>query len=618
MLKIGGKRGQLAVFVIIAIVIVAAIALYFIFRGNVATSNIPSDLLPVYNYYQSCIREQATKAIDLAGVQGGHIYINNYNPASDYAPFSSQLNFLGFPIPYWYYITGNGLAKEQIPSKTDIETDISKYVTDGLGSCNFAQFYAQGYSISFSAPQVKTTINDGDVFVDVAANIKVSKGNSSALQADRTVDITSKLGKFYNLALQIYNKEKNDAFLENYSVDVLRLYAPVDGVAIGCSPQVWKTPDVISQLKDGLSANIAALKFQGGNYNLLNSTDKYFIINQKVDENINLLYSTSWPTKIDISGNGVDNQLMVADIVGDQPGLGVIGFCYAPYHFVYDVDFPVLVQIYNDQEMFQFPVAVVIDKNLPRQGDYTDVNTENQSVDLCAFKTQNIQVSTYDAQLNPVDAEISYGCFDQKCDLGRTQNGTFIGSAPACLNGYLYADAGNYTEANQLFSSNNQSSANLILDKQYDEQVNLTVGGQPLDGQAIVIFSGVTTSASVSLPGTSEVKLSEGLYNISVYVYGNSSLVLPASTNTQCTQVPQSGLFGFFGGTKEQCYDITIPATNVSSALIGGGQADAYLLESDLQKGEINLNVDKFKVPTSLNELQYNYESFDQSGVTVL
>lgn len=268
MFKTGGKRGQLSIFVIVAIVIVAAVVVYFIARGSIGVQSIPSDLLPVYNYYQSCIQDQAQQAIDLAGTQGGHIYVTDYNPASNYAPFSSQLNFLGFPIPYWYYITGNGLAKQQVPSKSDIEKDISKYVADGLNNCNFEQFYAQGYSISFAKPEITTTINDGDVLVDVIARVNVSKGNSSAIQTERKVDVTSKLGKFYNLALQIYNKEESQAFLENYSVDVLRLYAPVDGVEIGCAPKVWQTQQVIEQIKQGLQANIAALKFQGGNYNL--------------------------------------------------------------------------------------------------------------------------------------------------------------------------------------------------------------------------------------------------------------------------------------------------------------------------------------------------------------
>ena len=77
------------------------------------------------------------------------------------------------------------------------------------------------------------------------------------------------------------------------------------------------------------------------------------------------------------------------------------------------------------------------------------------------------------------------------------------------------------------------------------------------------------------------------------------------------------GIAGFFGGTKEQCFDINIPETRIEYALIGGGTTEEYLLESNLEKGKIKLNVPEFKVPSSLEELQYNYGSFEQSGVDV-
>jgi rod shape-determining protein MreC len=32
---------------------------------------------------------------------------NFYEASSEYMPFSSQLDFLGNPVPYWYYISGN-------------------------------------------------------------------------------------------------------------------------------------------------------------------------------------------------------------------------------------------------------------------------------------------------------------------------------------------------------------------------------------------------------------------------------------------------------------------------------------------------------------------------------
>ena len=610
------KRGQVAIFVIVAIVIVAGIITLYAFREQIFVKQIPAELQPVFDYYALCIKDEAEAAISLAGSQGGHVDPGVYIPGSEYAPFSSQLNFLGFPVPYWFYISGNGLVKENVPTKNQIESEISAYVEERLNAeCNFDEFYAKGFSIELGEPNVKTTIQDSKVVVDMDYNLVVSKGESSARKTSESVEVASNFGKMYNTAISIYNKEKNDAFLDNYSADVLMLYAPVDGVEISCSGKIWKTREVVDELKDGLEANVAAIKFEGDYYSPQNKEDSYFIVDLPVEQQVNLIYSKQWPTKVEVFG--ADNELMIAEPVGTQQGMGIMGFCYSPYHFVYDVSFPVMVQIFDGTEVFQFPVVVVIDKNMPRNAVFSQLSVEEEEVDICQFNTNDISVNVYDNELNKIDANLSYKCFSQQCNLGSTQEGTFTGTAPACYNGYLRVRAGGYAEKTQLFSSNEESSIDVILDREYDVNVELEIGGGALDGTAIVMFEGDQKSVSTSLPDVENIRLSEGLYNVTIFAYGNSSIVIPSSTKTQCTETSKGGFLGFFGATEKKCYDISIPETKIDYALIGGGRSEIYILPSDLQKGKLNLEVDSLPKPNSIEELQNNYEAFDGMGVAL-
>src|SRR3989344_4562866 len=163
MFKRVGKRGQLTVIVIATLVIVASILVYFFVKSNSSIESIPAEFIPIYNYYDSCIEKQALEAIDIAGTQGGKIYIDNYDPASDYAPFSSQLNFLGFPVPYWYYVSGNGVIKEQVPTKNSIQEEIERYLNENIEKCNFDQFYQQGYDIEFGEAVAEVKIEDNKI-----------------------------------------------------------------------------------------------------------------------------------------------------------------------------------------------------------------------------------------------------------------------------------------------------------------------------------------------------------------------------------------------------------------------------------------------------------------------
>ncbi len=610
------KRGQLPLYIIIALVILAIVIAIFIFSGYNPLAT-PSTLTPVFTAYSSCIETQTRLGIDLAESQGGRITVGPYNPGSNYAPFSSQLNFLGLTIPYWYYIAGNGLTREQLPVKSTLEHELADYIASGVQQCDFSILSGQGFNATFGKPKVTVQIQDLNVVVDVAAAVVGTHADQTERKDNHHVEVASKLGRFLTVALGIYAKEKSEAFLENYSVDVLKLYAPVDGVDLSCSPKVWKTNDVVSDLKSALSANIAAIKFQGDYYSLSNPVDKYFVVKYPIDSGMNaqMQYLADWPSKFEIAGG--DGALLITKPIGTQPGLGVMGFCYAPYHFVYDMSFPVMIQLFDDQELFQFPVAVVISKNMPREGIPSTMVEDTTSDDVCSVATQPISVHVYDTNLKPLQADVSYTCFEQECALGSTTGGVLEGQAPACLNGYINAKADGFATKKQLFSSNKEQSVDIILDKLYTVNLSVVALGKPVLGNSIISFTNGETSFSSFLPDSPSMTLPEGQYNITVYVYGNSSVVVPASTKTQCSQVPSGGIFGMLGSTQEQCYDITIPATTIDHALIGGGNGFAYLLPAQLSTGNLTLDVPLFAPPTSLDQLQNNFASFDSSTVDV-
>lgn len=611
------KKGQVGLYVIIALVIVGLIVGVALFRDRFTASSVPAQLVPVYTYYSDCIQEEAKLALDFAGTHGGRIFAGDYIPGSDYAPFSSQMDFLGSQVPYWYYLSGSGVVKENVPTKSDMERELGDYISQNLEACNFDSFYAQGFSIVSDKPSVNVQVLDNNVLVSVNQRVSVSKGEDSAVKESFDVNLVSGFGKLFNYALQIYSLEKSNAFLENYSVDVLRMYSPVDGVEINCAPKVWKTREVVDGLKKALEANINAIKLKGSYYSIKDKKDNYFVVNSiALDKEVsaNLLYSGSWPTKVEINGEGVSGEVMVASPIGNQQGLGILGFCYAPYHFLYDVSFPVMITLYNGQDTFQFPVVVVINRNMPREAGFYDIGNETQEEDICKDASSSAEVRVLDVNLNPIKSKVSadFVCVNQECPIGESSSGIVRGNVPPCVNGYVKVRAEGYAEKKQLFSSNKEGSADIILDKEKEMNVEVVVGGKPLDGNAIVSFVG-ERNYFITLPEMKKMSLSEGLYNISVFVYGNSSVVIPAGTKRQCYQVQSPGFLGF-GSTREECTDINIPETKIESALIGGGKAEMYVLSSDLDKSTLVLNVDSLGKPSSIEQLQDNYIIFDSKG----
>ena len=613
------RKGQISIYIIIAIVLVILIVFIFVVQRSVGDEQIPQELKPVFDYYTECIESELALAVNLAGAGGGRIFIEDYVPGSEYAPFSSHLNFLGSPIEYWYSLEGNGVVKENVPSLSEIEEEIAQFVADGVARCDFEYYYRQGFSIELGDPIVDVEILERKVEVSIDSALTVSRGDVVATRNSHPAEINSKLGKFYNTAIGIYNAEMEEAFLENYAVDVLYNYAPVTGVEIQCGPQIWLTSDVINSLKTGLQENIQTIRLRGGYYDLIDEKREYFVYDFGVDESVNLLYLNDWPSRIEIYGDGVDDNIMVAEPIGNEEGLGIMGFCYVPYQFIYDVSFPVMVQLYDSEELFQFPVIVIIDKNMPRKAMSGEAYVDDDEFELCEYMTQDLEIRLYDQNLNGIDGNVSFECFNQKCRLGESRNGVLRAPAPACVNGYLYVRASGFAEKKSLISSNRESFVEVILEREHTLDVKLQVGGQEIDDEiAIVSFTrddGKVTT--IAMPEQNEITLSEGSYEARVYVYGNSSIRIPASTKTECVEVPRSGLLGLLGQTREECFDITLPATTIESSLVGGGVLNTYLLDNELRKGVLRIRTDRLPRPTSLDQLSQNFEIFETKTVWI-
>ena len=599
------KKGQVTIFIIIAVLIVAGIALFFLLKDRITLGTIPADFKSIEDYFLDCIQENMQYGVAVLGQQGGYINVPQFEPGSEYAPFSNMLDFQGFPVPYWYYVSGNNLIKEQVPSRTEMQNQLADFVRGQAGRCDFSSFESQGFNISLDIKSTSVKINNLDVQTNVNANLVISKGNEKATVSQHNVKVDSKLGKFYSKALEIYNKEKKEMFLENYAVDVLRLYAPVDGVELSCAPKVWMKQNVDKDIKEALEANMQAIKLKGSYYV---DSDKYFVQDIQTDEAVNFLYSRDWPTRIETwdSNNGV----MMAEPVGLQAGLGILGFCYVSYHFVYDVFYPVLIQIYDNKEMFQFPVAVVINKNKPREALPTTFIGEFEP-ELCKYKVQDVTVYTYNTNLEAIEADISFNCLRQTCNIGKTKiegNEAILQEKfPQCVNGYVIAKANEYAYKKYLISTNQEVTANIILDKLYNLSIDFKVNSQATSDNAVISFVSADNSQTIVWPEQKIIKLSEGLYNVSVYVYRNSSITLPAMKKEQCVEVPKEGLAGILGATEEKCFNVDLPSQQISNVISGGGKASEYVIESQLEKGKIEINVEGFDLPRSLEQLQDSY-----------
>lgn len=606
-----GKKGQVTIFIIIAVLIFASILAYFTLGRSFSIDIVPVQMEPVYAAFLGCLEQDTETGISILESQGGYIELPDFVPGSKYMPFSSQLNFLGNPIPYWYYVSGNNLEREQVPSKSDMETQLEGFIEERFRDCEFQTYRDSGFEISLGEPKADVSIKDGKIEVSLDVDLSISRNDESVFVKKHKVSVDSNLKGLYDSARKIYSQEQDDLFLEEYAIDNLRLYAPVDGVEISCSPLIWNANEVFDDLQDAIEVNTLAL-----------GTDReedYFNIDLPVKsgQEVSFLNSRFWPNSLEVSPS--DDLILTASPVGNQPGLGLLGFCYVPYHFVYNIKYPVLIQIKdkNTEEIFQFPMAVVIQGNQPREA-LAGQAVENVDPELCKYKNTDINIRLRDLKGGIVDGEISYECFGQKCNIGETENGVLDEAFPQCVNGYVLARADGFRDARYLLSTVSPGSLEVVLDKVYEKQVSLRVDGLPYKEEAIISFISSDNVEIIAYPGKKVVGLSEGSYDVEVQIYQNSEINIGAKTTEQCIDVPRSSIFGVFGLTQERCFDIEVPEQIISNALAGGGKQSYFISETNLINGNrIEISVKSFPKPNTVEQIQDNYILFENEGVTL-
>ncbi len=605
------KRGQLTIFIIIAIVLVVGVGVFFLLRDKIMITKLPASIEPAYNTFLVCLGEEIEVGIDVLESQGGYIELPDFEPGSVHMPFSSQLNFVGNPIPYWYYISGNGIEREQVPSKTEMKEQLQNFIEERIRECSFEDYYNEGFEIEFGEPSALVNILNKNVEVRLNMKMNIMKGGDSALIQNHKISVKSKLGTLYNSAKKIYEKEQKNLFLENYAVDFLRLYAPVDGVDITCSPKIWDANEIFDSLEEAIELNTLSLRTKGA---FFDKEDKYFVVDINVDEDVRFMTSRDWPSAFEVLPS--EGNVLLANPVGNQPGLGILGFCYVPYHFVYNVKYPVLIQVSSGEETFQFPFAVVIQGNKPREA--LGAIAGSSEVELCKYKNTPVTVRTYDNSLNFVDAEISYKCFGERCNIGMTSGGELNSEFPQCINGYVVARAEGFEDAKHILSTVQAGSVSIVLNKLYDMKVDLKLDGVNYDGEAVIYFISEEGTRTVIYPGYNDIELVEGQYEIQVYIFEDSSIQLPETTHEECIEVPRSGIGGLFGMTEENCIEMEIPSQIVSNVLVGGGKQDYYILKSQLQSSNtIEIHAESLATPSTLEELQNNYLVFEDKDLDI-
>jgi len=209
-----GKRGQLTIFIILAILIVAlALLIYFFYPKLKGTPTLEND--NPYSYIQTCMQERIEETITTISKQGGDYLVNEQG-----------LGFFFYRGDYIKFLcyTNEDFAPcvNQQPFLTEhIEEEIREVIESESENCfnSLIETYEdRGYNVDYKKGDLDVQILPEAVVIKHNSEVVVTKGNDKQDYEDFDIKLTSSMYEILEVVNNIIIWEINvgDAISEAY------------------------------------------------------------------------------------------------------------------------------------------------------------------------------------------------------------------------------------------------------------------------------------------------------------------------------------------------------------------------------------------------------------------
>jgi len=190
------KKGQLTLFIIIAIVVITlVIGSWFFYQSyqKAKQERITKEVAPIKDYVENCLKLTAIDAIEFVGMQGGYYVVKE--------PFIIY-DFSAVPL----YLVNR---KKIMPTKSDIEKEIATYIKNEIDHCiNFTQFV--DVEITRGTPAISTELSHSGLSIKAEWPITISKNGLKTTIKDFNTRIETTFYNLYDVCDRFIDKEVGD------------------------------------------------------------------------------------------------------------------------------------------------------------------------------------------------------------------------------------------------------------------------------------------------------------------------------------------------------------------------------------------------------------------------
>lgn len=192
------KRGQVTVFIIVGILILAIVGA-LIFSQKKTAEPAPSIFQDsaIKQSWESCLEKITGEGMDYIGSRGGY-----------YITPESFFNFSGLIVPIYF-----SQSKEQLPNREMVGQQLNLYLIDHFAQCQeeLRPFEQQGFTFSFGEPSTKVMILPARIRVDWRAPLKIGQGTQTTDLNDFSIYLNLDFDDFFSQVEKTWNIQRNSS-----------------------------------------------------------------------------------------------------------------------------------------------------------------------------------------------------------------------------------------------------------------------------------------------------------------------------------------------------------------------------------------------------------------------
>lgn len=219
------KIGQVSVYIFMALVLLIIFGFFYSLSNRNKETNLNLEdssisFSPVENYVQECLKQTASKAIELIELQGGYNMVyGDYLIVSGANYEHKNISFDWIDIPY--YIKNNTI---NMPVLYEIEQSLSDYINENINNCfdNFSIFKNQDFQFDSIDYSTITTINQNEITFELVFPTKITYKGSTKVFENFIFNQKSDLSKLFESSFDIVqaHKDKSDLICVTCIADI--------------------------------------------------------------------------------------------------------------------------------------------------------------------------------------------------------------------------------------------------------------------------------------------------------------------------------------------------------------------------------------------------------------